>query len=564
MQIRYSDNPDKLVDTPLGCNTPEAGLLSNVAAACALALPEVSETAPHGGTALICGGGPSLVGSLESISFMQAKGAKIFALNNVARFLHDNGIRADFQVIIDPRAYNTAFVEERWADEVLLCSQVHPDVFAQAQRIGLPVRLWHPAINDLKRAIPNPTPLLISVTTTVGLSVLSLVHCLGFRDFQLFGYDSSHRDEKSHAYAQGINADDELVRVCTDNRVFHSSLAMASQASQFKMMCEMLEREHTKVTVHGDGLIPTLWRSWKRERGARTLNAVYDLGLSPPTYDFLAFLVEAERHRRTHGFTHIDLYFQPGPMNGFRDDELPPDLKGREDMLWRVCAGMARLLPSVRNINMNRVRWKVQGDIFPEGYAEDQPTSHYGVGYLRGGEPMLRATDAARHQIAMRFTTPYATISLREASYWPDRNSNKTAWREAAVWLKAQGIQVVVVPDTHGTGLEGFQEFTPACFDIDLRAALYEGAVINMGVLNGPMSLLAFLKSRYLIVKVIADGVAVTKEFLAAHGYKDGDDFGGNGKMIWKEDSAENIIAELQEFARSQPKETTSNDSANN
>jgi len=558
MLIRYTeDNPQQLLDTPLACNTGEEGLLSNVRAACALKLPEVAEMPEHQNRALICGGGPSLVGSLESIHEMQARGAKIFALNNVAKFLHANGIRADYQVIVDPREYNTAFVEERWTDELLACSQVHPAVFAQAAKIGYPVRLWHPAINDLHRAIPQEKPLLISVTTTVGLSVLSLVHTLGFRDFHLFGYDSSHRDDKSHAYAQEINANDELVRVCVDNHVFHASLAMASQASQFRNLCDMLAKFNTKITVHGDGLIPTLWRSWQREKRERILTAIYDLGLSPPTYDFLAFLVEAERYRRKEGFAHIDVLFQPGPMHGFRDDDLAPDLKGREDMLWRVCAAMCRLLPSVRNISVNKARWHVPADVFPPAYKEDAPVSHYGVGFLKGGEPLLRATDAARHQIAMRFTKPYATITLREASYWPDRNSNKTAWREAAIWLKAQGIQVVVVPDTHGTGLEGFQSFEPACFDIDLRAALYEGAVINMGVLNGPMSLLAYLKARYLIVKVLADAVAVTPQFLASHGYHEGDDFGGTGKMIWKADTAENILAELTEFA-TQPMEKTS------
>jgi hypothetical protein len=68
------------------------------------------------------------------------------------------------------------------------------------------------------------------------------------------------------------------------------------------------------------------------------------------------------------------------------------------------------------------------------------------------------------------------------------------------------------------------------------------------------MSLLAYLKARYLIVKVLADAVAVTPQFLAAHGYHDGDDFGGTGKMIWKADTSENILAELTEFA-TQPME---------
>ncbi len=559
MLIRYSDNPKQLTHTPLGCNTPEEGMLSNVRAACSLGLPEVSEVAAHEGIAVICGGGPSLTGSLESISAMQAKGAKIFALNNVARFLHANGIRPDYQVIVDPRPLNAGFVAARSSDERRLCAPVDPAVFEKARASGYPIRLWHAAIDELKRAIPQDNPLLISVTTTVGLSVLSLVHTLGFRDLQLFGYDSSHREGASHAYTQAANAADELVRCCVDSRAFTSSLAMASQASQFKHMCDMLAHFETKITVHGDGLVPALWRKWQREKAERTLTAVYDLGLSPPTYDFLAFLIEAERHRRAKGYTHIDLMFQPGPMHGFRDDDMAPDLKGREDMLWRVCAGMARLLPSVRNIALQKQRWSTPAqDIFPEGYKEDAPVSHYGVGFLKGGEPMLRATDAARHQVKMRFTRPYATITLREASYWPDRNSNKAAWREAAAWLKAQGIQVVVIPDTHGTGLEGFQDFTPASFDIDLRAALYEGAVVNAGVLNGPMSLIPYLDARYLIIKVnVETAVATTTHFLASHGYEPGDDFGGDGRMIWKPDTAENIIAALQEFA-SQPKERTS------
>ena len=113
MLIRYTEeNPQQLIDSPLGCNTPEEGLLSNVRAACAMGLSEIKDEVPaHLNRAIICGGGPSLVGSLESIHEMKARGGTIFALNNVARFLAENGIRADYQVIIDPREQNKAFVE---------------------------------------------------------------------------------------------------------------------------------------------------------------------------------------------------------------------------------------------------------------------------------------------------------------------------------------------------------------------------------------------------------------------------------------------------------------------
>ena len=551
MLIRYGNDP-QLQATPLGCNTPEEGLFANVQHACSLGLPSVREETPaHATPAVICGGGPSLAGTLEQIHALQARGAKVFALNNTAKFLAENGIRADYQVILDPRPYNKDFVTERWADELLLCSQIHPETIAQAQAIGYPIRLWHPGVDGLRAAIPEKNPLLVSVTLTVGLSVLSLAHVFGHRELHLFGYDSSHAAGASHAYEQKINANDEMVRVCFDSQVFYSSLAMAGQANQFRQLYDMLANEGTRVIVYGDGLIPAMYRAWKREESERTMLAVYDLGLSPPTYDFLTFLVEAERHRRQNGYAHIDIAFQPGPMNGFRDDELPPDTATREDMLWTVCVPLARLLPSVRNVSVYRTRMVTVGDdIFPVGYNEQQPVSHYAVAYLHGGEPMLRSTEyAKRRAAAITQGRRYATITLREAPYWPERNSNRAAWLEAAHWLRAHGVVPIFVPDanTH-CDLPGFEVCEAAAHDLDLRAALYEGAAVNCGVLNGPMSVLAYLEARYLIVKVVVESaVASTRKFLASHGYEDGDDFGGNGRMVWKDDSAENIIAALEE-----------------
>jgi hypothetical protein len=92
-----------------------------------------------------------------------------------------------------------------------------------------------------------------------------------------------------------------------------------------------------------------------------------------------------------------------------------------------------------------------------------------------------------------------------------------------------------------------------------MRAALYEGAVINLGVLNGPMSLCAFLDCRYLIFNIVVESaVASSTAFLKAHGFESGDGFGGNGRLVWKPDTAENIIAELGEFNQ----ETTSHAAA--
>jgi len=546
MLIRYGNEP-QLSQFSLLCNTEQGGLLSNVSSACARHLPEIDEFKAHDTVAVICGGGPSIEDSLVSIRALKAAGAKVFALNNAAKYLATRGIKPDYHVVIDPRQVNVDFFEEAWAEEALLCSHVHPEVFDQCEKIGYKVRLWHPNVEGITDYIPQKNPLLVSVSLTVGISTLCLAHALGHRNLQLFGYDCSHKKERSHAYGQPRNASDEIVRCVVDSQVFYASMAMAGQAAQFKEIYDMLARLDCKVEVHGEGLLPAMYRKWQQQAAEKILTAVYDLGVSPPSYDFLSFLIEAERHRRANGYTAIDIMFQPGPMHGFRDDELPPDIPTREGMLWRVCVGMAKLLPTVRNVEVKRVRWQVSGDVFPEGYKENNPVSHYATKYLKGGEPLLKASEFARAKVKGKGR--YATITLRQSSYWQDRNSNVAEWEKVALWLWNQGIEPIFIPDTDGKAPEGWNSCIEAAYDIDMRAAMYEGAFVNLGVLNGPMSLVPYLKARYLICKVVVESaVASTTEFLSAHGFNDGDDFGGTGKMIWKEDRAENIIPELKQL----------------
>ena len=228
-------------------------------------------------------------------------------------------------------------------------------------------------------------------------------------------------------------------------------------------------------------------------------------------------------------------------------------------MLWRIPVGLARLLPSVRDIEVRREvsvisqAHPIEGAIFPEGWSEETPVSHYGSQYLKAETPILKASEFARKQVKMRFSKPYATITLRESSYWPTRNSSRSDWVKVADWLKSQNIQPVIVPDSEGTGFAAYgqySEFAAASFDVDLRAALYEGAVVNLGVANGPMYLCVFLDCRYIIFNVGGgkEMAAGSSAFLEANGLKDGDELSPNGKWLWEPDIAMNIIPQLQQF----------------
>jgi hypothetical protein len=266
MLIRFGDDP-QLSQLGLACNTGNAELFSNVAAACALGLPEVSRGAVTAVPAIICGGGPSLAATLESVRALKASGAKLYALNNTAEFLTRHNIRPDAQMMVDPRAQNVEFLQNQWADELFLASQCHPDVFARAKSIGYPVTVYHTADEAVRPAIKNPNAVYISGGITVGLTGLCLLHTLGHRDIFMFGYDSSHAAGASHAYAQPMNAGDEMVRCVVDSQTFDCSLGMAGQAHEFRPVADMLAAFGTTLHVYGDGLLPTLWRSWRLRAG---------------------------------------------------------------------------------------------------------------------------------------------------------------------------------------------------------------------------------------------------------------------------------------------------------
>lgn len=528
-------------------------LFSNVESACARGLEEVEAQPASSTVIVICGGGPSLSSTLENIRQMKEGGAKVWGLNGAARYLEKQGIHCDAHVMIDSREKNVDFVQERWADRIYLSSQCHPAVFDECERVGYPVSIWHPIVEGIEKHIPHKSPLLVGGGLTVGLSGMCLAYTLGYREMHLFGFDSSHAEKAGHAYSQPMNDSEELTEVVVGDRVFTCSVTMAAQAASFQKVSEMLADYGCDIFVHGDGLIPHIFRNMTREE--RILTAVYDLMVSPPTFDFVSFLLEAERARREGGFARVDVVFQPGPMNGFRYDKLPPDQATREGMLHRVCVSLCRCLPSVRNVRVLKAREHIQGEVFPVGYhVEDNPKNHYGTWCFKHSISAFKATESAKRLAAAY--GKYITITLRQSKAWNERNSSVGEWVKVAEWLQTAGYRVVFIPGEFGEGPAGFTSCDSALLDVDLRIALYEGAMLNLGSNSGPFAVLFGMEAPYLLFKPCVKGsVLAGDEFLAKNGFTDGDQFSENGKTVWADDDAETIIREVNAFLQTQPLE---------
>ena len=234
-------------------NTDDATVARNVTSALKRDCPWLEMRPEHKGTAIIVGGGPSLAETLFYIRGMKLSGGTIFATNGTYRYLKDNSIQPDAHVMLDARPENVFFVP---SDPVpkFYASICSPSVL---DRAGAELTCWHPhVVRDLTLDHPSGNT-LIGGGTTVGLRAIAIAYVLGYRDFRLFGFDSSYR-ESHHAYPQPLNDGERTVQVKAAGKSFRCAPWMVSQAEEFKEVVSAMVNMGCVVSVYGDGLLPAV------------------------------------------------------------------------------------------------------------------------------------------------------------------------------------------------------------------------------------------------------------------------------------------------------------------
>lgn len=240
------------------CNTPEDKILANVLKNSRHIKNWVKSVPAHDGVAILCGGGPSLSDTLEEI---KAINGKIFALNAAAIFLDQNGMTADYQVIMDAQPATVNLVGR--AKNYLFASQVDPKCFRKKPQAVL----WHATYGDLlvdeQAEFPGHEDgyAIIGGAVSVGNTALVLLYALGYRDIRVFGMDSSHRNGSGHAYRQEMNDGDPCTNVEFNGKEYVCSLTMSLQAKNFMRRASQLKDAGCKIEVHGSGLLPDMYNT---------------------------------------------------------------------------------------------------------------------------------------------------------------------------------------------------------------------------------------------------------------------------------------------------------------
>lgn len=273
--------------------------------------------------------------------------------------------------------------------------------------------------------------------------------------------------------------------------------------------------------------------------------AFYDLAVSPPTWDFLSFLLTAERWRLRHGLDGIEVRVISGPAGGFRNDTLPPHTTiERERMRDGIVLPLARMLPSCVASGMIGRADAVAERRPAIGLATPMYGLHLAVQAAREGcFPLLPPPWPLRDGPA-----PFVTITLRECSYWPGRNSDLAQWLMVAEAIEARGFEVIVIRDTAlaDEPVPGFRTDPQASRDLVRRATLYAAAAQNLFVNNGPAALPLSMGAPFLTCKILSpDGPCTNASHMAGGGLPPGSQWPNSRpdqRLLWEDDRADAII----------------------
>jgi len=219
-------------------------------------LPQIvpHETQPDKVVCVVAGG-YSLHDTFDLLKEKKDKGSPVVALNGTHKFCIDRGLNPSAMIMLDSREFNKRFVDPILDDcKYFISSQCHPSVFDKLKNNQ--VYIWHCAGDTdnehlLAKKYENYYPVMGG--TTVTFRAIHLLRMLGFRKFEIFGFDSCIMN-KHHAYPQPENDEEQEIEVVLGDRKFRCTVAHFQQAKEFVQLVSATG-DHYELSVHGDGLI---------------------------------------------------------------------------------------------------------------------------------------------------------------------------------------------------------------------------------------------------------------------------------------------------------------------
>lgn len=286
-----------------------------------------------------------------------------------------------------------------------------------------------------------------------------------------------------------------------------------------------------------------------------SLVVYYDITIYPESFDFCFFLLAAEAYRQRIGAGSIQMIIMADADEGWKFRNFSPEdwQKHLKTTAWwriqHIVIALANMLPTVRDIRVmaNRTEceriWQTARNHYPvKKITHDVPIYQAYREALyelyRGNRLILLEAPAAAILYVEQILSAQGladkrliVITLREAIFCPERNSNIPAWISLAEELRTAGYAVIIIPDTD-TVLSGTTQLNNcalpvnmlAAFNLYIRLAFYQRAYLNLFANGGPF-LLAMVgaHTRYMtFIKVVKETTQTDTTFLGSLGFRFG------------------------------------------
>jgi hypothetical protein len=270
--------------------------------------------------------------------------------------------------------------------------------------------------------------------------------------------------------------------------------------------------------------------------------ADYDLAKGPVSYDFAIWLVKALMWMEDQGADrlHVNIHPHAAGLGGFARHWGGYDEAETRWRLWNIVLPLCQLAGATFTL-------------LPERGAIKTTFDHHAreiIAASRAGRliPKLSPSARAKQIVAgWRYYTnrPIVTITIRETND-EARNSSEDWWRFSDVL--AERYQVVWLEDSR-TELRSTQGHFTA-LSVDLRAALYQRAAMNLMVCNGP-SALCWYTGAPILQFGAGQGEDWRKhyEFL---GLRDGANMpwaSADQRLVYQPDTFENLVDAFDQWA---------------
>lgn len=297
----------------------------------------------------------------------------------------------------------------------------------------------------------------------IGQRAADLAYLIGYRELHFIGFDASGEGDG---------------RVSVGGRFFRSTPELIYQTLQMIPQLVRFADANGKVFIYGDGLFPYVFRKMHSD-SEHPVNhmAVHLDGSIDINFDIVTCIINARIASNREGITApVRVRF----FGALRNSTMKAFHK--KQILDNVIRPSMPLLGAVEDneIATDRV------------YSACYKTIHWAA---QNGE------EVPRYRIGGIERDPKKlSITLREAEYATERNTQIDNWKEFAHRREAEGYKVVFVRDTAKADvpLAGFETLPAASKNLIERAKLYESCGMNFGTSNGPMTILWFSDNPFM------------------------------------------------------------------